>query len=128
MAPTGPAVLDANGDGLQDLVLVAGGGVRLLAHHSSAPDLLVAVTDGLGAVSTFAYAPATDRSVHVPGTTAAFPVRDDARPWRVVSSATLVQGQGLRRESYFYEGARWHAQGRGFLGFARRTHTTRTAD
>ena len=33
----------------------------------------------------------------------------------------MVQGQSLRRESYFYEGARWHAQGRGFLGFARRT-------
>ena len=121
VAPTGPAVLDANGDGLQDLVIVASGSVRLLAHHSSAPDLLVAATDGLGAVSTFAYAPATDRSVHVLGTTAAFPVRDDARPWRVVSSAAMVQGQGLRRESYFYEGARWHAQGRGFLGFARRT-------
>ena len=116
-----PIVLDANGDGMQDVVYAAGGEVRLLPHHPTAPDLMVVATDGLGAESRFSYAPLTRSDVHAAGTGAVFPVRDQLRPALVVSSAVRAVDGALLSETYTYEGARWHAQGRGFLGFARRS-------
>jgi len=116
-----PIVLDANGDGMQDVVYAAGGEPRLLPHHPTAPDLMVVATDGLGAESRFSYAPLTRPDVHAAGSAAVFPVRDQLRPALVVSSAVRAVDGGLLSETYTYEGARWHAQGRGFLGFARRS-------
>jgi RHS repeat-associated protein len=120
-AVAAPLVLDANGDDLQDVVHATSTGPRLLAHHAMPSDLLLGVTDGLGATSTFAYAPLTSTTAHAVGSGAVFPVREHVRPGRVVTAATLATEAGLRREAYFYEGARVHVQGRGFLGFARRT-------
>lgn len=116
-----PMVFDANGDDLQDLLQATATGVQLLPHHATASGLLAGVTDGLGATSTFTYAPLTSGAAHAASTGAVFPVREHVRPGRVVTAATRATDAGLRRESYFYEGARVHVQGRGFLGFARRT-------
>jgi RHS repeat-associated protein len=117
-----PMALDVNGDALPD-VTYASSSVRLMLHHQVPPDLLLSATDGYGARTEFEYLPLSDTRVHRVGNAAAYPVRDLARPGHVVARATLATGRAHRRESYFYEGARFHALGRGFLGFARRTTT-----
>lgn len=115
-----PLTLDANGDGHADL-LVPTSDTRLYLHQTAPPDLLVAITDGLGLRTEFAYAPLSSVAVHRAGSSASFPVRDVARGGHVV--ARMLAGNGTRHQDYFYEGARVHVQGRGFLGFARRTIT-----
>lgn len=114
--------LDANGDGYPDL-LSASTATRLLLHHEVAPDHLVSATDGLGATSSFEYRALSKASVHRQGSAVAFPVRNVVPAVAVVATATLAGSDGPRQQAYFYEGARTHAQGRGFLGFARRTVT-----
>jgi len=115
-----PVTLDANGDSHPDLLL-ATSSVQLHLHHEVPPDVLVAITDGLGLRTEFEYAPLANTAVHRVGSTAIFPTRDYARLGHVVSR--MVSANGSRQESYFYEGAKVHVQGRGFLGFARRTVT-----
>ncbi len=115
-----PITLDVNGDGFADLLLPSGA-VQQHLHNSLPPDLLVAVTDGLGLRDEFEYGSLADTRVHRAGTSAIFPRRDLAGRSYVVSRR--IAANGSRRETYFYEGARVHVQGRGFLGFARRTVT-----
>ncbi|HEX9207684.1 MAG TPA: FG-GAP-like repeat-containing protein, partial [Steroidobacteraceae bacterium] len=115
-----PITLDVNGDGFADLLL-PDSTAKLYLHQQVPPDLLVAVTDGVGLRTQFEYASLANRTVHRPGTAAVFPTRDYAGRGHVVSRMTSANG--ARQSSYFYEGARMHAQGRGFLGFARRTVT-----
>ena len=115
-----PLTLDANGDGFADLLL-PGGSVNLHLHQQVPPDLLVAVTDGLGSRTGFEYASLASPAAHRAGTSAAFPLRDVAGRSHVVTRMTSEGGS--RQESYYYEGAKLHAHGRGFLGFARRTIT-----
>jgi len=115
-----PITLDVNGDGFADLLL-PDSTVKLHLHQPVPPDLLVAVTDGVGLRTQFEYASLANPAVHRRGTSAVFPTRDVAGRGHVVSRMTSANG--ARQSSYFYEGARMHAQGRGFLGFARRTAT-----
>jgi RHS repeat-associated protein len=115
-----PITLDPNGDGFADLLLPAGA-TQLHLHQTLPQDLLVAVTDGLGLRTEFEYASLANPAVHRAGTAAVFPVRDQAGKGHVVSRMTSANG--ARQASYFYEGARLHVHGRGFLGFARRTVT-----
>jgi len=115
-----PITLDANGDGHADLLLPAGS-VQLHLHRPLPADLLVSVTDGLGLRTAFEYAPLSNATVHRVGTTAVFPSRDYAGRGHVVSRMT--SSNGARQDTFLYEGGRMHSQGRGFLGFARRTVT-----
>jgi len=119
-APSSPMALDVNGDGQVD-VAYTNTAARLHVHRLGPPDVLVAVTDGLGARSEFAYAPLSSGSVHRASAGSAYPVRDLARGSYVVSGATRVTSRGPQSETYFYEGAKAHVLGRGSLGFARRT-------
>ena len=118
--PSSPMTLDVNGDGYPDLTY-ATSAVRLHLHHQVPPDHLVAVTDGLDARSDFEYAALSNTSVHRAGNNAVFPIRDHVRPGFVVSKMTRASQAGPQPETYFYEGGKVHVQGRGFLGFARRT-------
>jgi len=115
-----PITLDANGDGFADLLL-PGSSVNLHLHQQVPPDLLVAVTDGMGSRTAFEYASLANPAAHRAGTSAAFPLRDIAGRSHVVTRMTSEGGS--RQESYYYEGAKAHVHGRGFLGFARRTIT-----
>jgi RHS repeat-associated protein len=124
--PASPMTLDVNGDGHPDLAYSTAD-VRLHLHQAAPPDVLVAVTDGLGARSEFQYAALSDPAVHRPGRYAAFPVRDIARAGYVVSGMLRANAGDSRQQRYFYESAQLHVQGRGFLGFARRTITTDSA-
>jgi RHS repeat-associated protein len=120
--PTSPMTLDPTGDSYPDLVF-ATSNVRLYIHHHVPPDLLVSATDGYGLTSTFEYTKLSNPLVHKVSAGAVFPVRDLARPGVVVSKMLRDDSRGREEETYLYEGAKLHAQGRGFLGFARRTIT-----
>ncbi len=120
--PSSPMTLDINGDGYPDLVYSASG-IRLHLHHQVPQDTLVSATDGLGARTDFEYAIANNPAVHAVGSGSVFPVRDLARLGHVVSRMTRASASGPQQETYYYEGAKGHVQGRGFLGFARRTAT-----
>jgi RHS repeat-associated protein len=113
------AVLDADGDGLPDLA-VAASSSRFRPHSPGRTDLLVAAEDGHGVRAEFEYSPLTRPGVHAASQSSAYPVADYAAPALVVSRLTASDGAGgTYRLDYAYEGAKTHALGRGFLGFAR---------
>ncbi|NJD33106.1 MAG: hypothetical protein FIB04_14605 [Gammaproteobacteria bacterium] len=118
-----PVVLDANGDGLADLVL-ATDKVQQRLHDVSLPDLMATAVDGYGVRSEFTYAALTRPDVHRASAGATHPVIDWLAPAQVVSRLTRSDGVGgTYAETYAYEGAKLHLRGRGFLGFARRSVT-----
>lgn len=116
-----PLVTDVNGDGLADIVYTAADWHYRL-HLGDQPDVLATATDGLGNVARFTYSTLADPVVYTPGSGATFPVRGFVAPLPVVSRLTQSDGAGGSfTTSMAYGSARTHAQGRGFLGFARRT-------
>ena len=127
-------VADIAGDGLADLYAGTGNGYAAWNHNVGAagsfPNLLKRATDGFGVFADFAYRPMTDSSVYTKYSGAAFPVIDEANSRQVVSQLTLTDGSGTTAtyaNTYTYEGARRHLQGRGFLGFAKRIVTDGSA-
>ncbi|MCX7054479.1 MAG: FG-GAP-like repeat-containing protein, partial [Proteobacteria bacterium] len=127
IAAPGSIVTDLNGDHLHDLAYRGAGGTwryRARSLTFSYPDLLATATDGFGVAATYAYAPITSATVYTKGTGAVYPDIDVQQPLWVVSSLTSTDGSGNNAtfaSTYTYETARLHLQGRGFLGFARRT-------
>jgi RHS repeat-associated protein len=119
--------LDANGDGLWDLGYRDSAGTwRHRPHTVVVPDLLATATDGFGVSTTFGYQPITNPSVHTRGTGGAWPNVDYQGGLWVVSALTTTDGRGYDSTyslGYTYEAARINRQGRGFLGFAKRTVT-----
>ena len=83
---------------------------------------------GMAFAPTFEYATLARADVHTVGRVSAYPVVDYAAPALVVSRLTRSDGAGgTFRLSYAYEGAKVHALGRGFLGFARQSERTAAA-
>jgi RHS repeat-associated protein len=113
-------VLDANGDGLPEFADYRGPHRR----QGMAPDLLVAVIDGLGGGTALGYKPLVDGTVHTRATGCAYPVRCVTRgPW-VVSALTIdSSGPHPRTFTYHYDGGRSDLTGLGWLGFDKRTVT-----
>jgi len=121
------AVTDLNGDHQPDLGYRDGNGVwryrtREVAH--TYPDLLSVATDGFGVAATFAYQPISNSAIYTRGTGTVFPDVDLEAPLWVVSALATTDGTGYGSTyslQFSYEGARRNTQGRGFLGFAKRT-------
>jgi hypothetical protein len=108
---------DFNGDGQADAI-TANGQVRL--GMAPVSDLVVGITDGLGARTAIAYKPLTDASVYTPDTNAVYPLRDVLRqgPLYVVAQAQTPNGrEGSVTMAYSYGGLKADMQGRGVLGF-----------
>ena len=118
-----PLATDINGDGITDIVFPTTDWRYRLRQPGQA-DVLSSATDGFGNVARFTYSTLANRSVHTPGIGSVFPVREYFAPLPVVSRLTRSDGiGGTFVTSMTYEGARLHLQGRGFLGFSRRTAT-----
>lgn len=76
------------------------------------------ITSGLGLSTAITYSPLTDNSIYTLDKTSAYPKRDFAAPWFVVSRVDAANGLGGSYSStYSYAGARVDLTGRGFLGF-----------
>ena len=127
---------DLDGDGQLDLGYKSTQ-YRVKRHNGSVADFMSSISDGFGNTISISYAPLTDSSIYAKctGTTpvecgapsgflsgATFPVIDLRVPLYVVKQYTASDGIGGSYAVFHnYVGARAHAQGRGFLGFASRS-------
>lgn len=83
------------------------------------PDLLQAVTNGLGQVSEFSHAALSSAGLYTPGADVAYPRRNQAPVMTVVSQMRTGNAVGgWLSTGYSYEGLRTDLQGRGPLGFS----------
>jgi RHS repeat-associated protein len=115
VAANGTTVTDLNGDGLFDLV----NGATYRTRAGNYPDLLLTATDGFGNFSTFSYASLANYGSYLKLTGAVFPMQEYNGSLYVVSNVAASNGIGgtYNLQSFYYQGARLHRQGRGFLGF-----------
>ena len=121
--------VDADGDGLQDLVTRSSGQMRRRLHKGARPDLMLTATDGFGVSAEFTYRPLTDAGVYTRGASAIYPEQDMQTAAYVVSQLAVTDGSGhgsMIATDFSYEGLRRHLLGRGTLGFARRTRADTT--
>jgi RHS repeat-associated protein len=116
------ADIDANG--FTDLAFI-NTALTYRRHVAVPADLLDRATDGYGNYSDFDYLRiAESASTYIPGSGAVFPTVEFTGPMTVVATQTSSNGiGGTFTLTYQYEQAREHLQGRGFLGFAKRTVT-----
>ncbi|HKE43365.1 MAG TPA: FG-GAP-like repeat-containing protein, partial [Steroidobacteraceae bacterium] len=117
---------DFNGDGLADLTRRDSTGLwKFRGHNGVFPDFLHRVTDGFSMYCDFNYSTLTaGGSTYTKGSGAAYPTREYQGPMYVVSSYSATDGTGgTYSMTYSYQQARSHLQGRGFLGFSKRTTT-----
>ncbi len=116
--------VDIDGDGLSDKSDSSSGNPIYYPAVGPKADLLLSATDGFGNKTTFTYAPLTDSSVYTRGSGGAGVNQDFGGPMYVVKQAQSTDGVGgTYTLSYSYQQARRNVQGRGFLGFAKRTIT-----
>lgn len=117
-------LLDANGDGLTDIVQVSPEGVlRLATRQGKRPDMLTAVKDGMGKRLDVDYAPMNDVAVYAPGDGCSFPQHCTRRGMWLTRAYRVDNGVegGQNEVSYTYADGRSDLEGGGFIGFGRST-------
>ena len=118
---------DFNGDGRTDFICTDGvspwwDGYQVFKSAGNTSILLDKMANGLGVLTKLSYtklsqAPST---VYTRGSGASFPVMEFQGPWSVVSSVQSDNGKGsLNTQNYYYEGAKIHLKGKGFIGYAK---------
>jgi RHS repeat-associated protein len=119
-------VMDANGDGLADIVTIGGNGdLRAFVRKGTRSDLLKSVQDGMRYQTSLAYAPLSDGRVYssVSGVgPCSYPVLCVRGGAWVVSRVDMLSSawsDGARFD-YSYAGGRRDVRGRGWLGFRQR--------
>lgn len=112
-------VLDANGDGLQDLILADGGSLRLFTRQGKRADLLTAVHLGLGDLTTISHSPHRVAAFASDDAACSYPVTCGQRGmWGVETVTRHVQlASGHRTTSYSYEAPMADVRTGAFLGF-----------
>lgn len=87
------------------------------------------ITDSDGRASQFTYASMTSPEVYQKGDNSAYPLIKMAGPLCVVSDLDISGGSSVSTQtSYTYGGLRYHAQGRGLLGFRNMTSYEANSD
>jgi RHS repeat-associated protein len=117
-------LLDANGDGLLDLVQVdQDGTIRLALRQGKRADLLLAVKDGMGKKLDVTFAPMSDPETYRPGSGCVFPQHCARRGLWLVKSYREDNGIGAdqNEQRFRYEDGRTDLEGAGFLGFGKTT-------
>jgi RHS repeat-associated protein len=132
-SPTGLfETIDANGDGLTDILMSSGGVMHLLTNTGPKPDMLTGIIDGARKSIGIFYAPMSDPTVYTPAAGCVYPLTCVKRGRWLVSRYTeddgtaplgLGQPQSLRTFDLTYAGGKADLKGRGWLGFASRTVT-----
>jgi len=123
--PESYCIEDYNGDGRSQFFYKYYSTSKLFSFASGTPSHLVDnVIDGLGSRSTIHYLPMSDANIYSRGSGAVYPVSDFSSSIQLVSHVINDNGiGGTNVTSYYYEGAKVHRQGKGFLGFAETTVT-----
>lgn len=128
-------VADFNGDGRTDYICTgvlgtSWTGYQVYKSTGNTSPLLDKVANGLNNLSTIAYTKLSQAgtSVYQQGAAPAFPVYNYQGALPVVSTLTQNNGTGSSNSmTYYYEGAKMHRQGKGFLCFSKVTATDATA-
>ncbi|HEY2070573.1 MAG TPA: FG-GAP-like repeat-containing protein, partial [Rhizomicrobium sp.] len=125
---------DWNNDGATDLFFMSTSGnpgKEILFNYT--PELITAVSNGLGASTAVTYGKLNDPAVYTKGSGATYPIKDTAGPEYVVSKLQSSDGiGGLYTTNYTYTDAETDLSGRGFMGFRQvmvsdpQLHTTQT--
>jgi RHS repeat-associated protein len=120
----GPAtqtiVEDFDGDGLADIVQNRAdvNAAKTLRSRGPVPDLATAIAAPLGGVTSIAYKPATDPTVHARENGPGYPVVSRPIPLPVVATTSTRDGRGgISTLAHTYGGLQLHLLGRGGLGF-----------
>jgi len=116
---------DFNGDGVSDIGSMGDTSPhRWIGLNGNKAMRIKKITQGYqnetehGVVTQVEYRPLTDTNIYIKGSGAEFPIHDIVSPTYVVSTLTKDNGQeGTYCTDYTYRAARYHAHGRGFLGF-----------
>lgn len=109
---------DFNGDG--NVELISPDNNSLLSFISSGKPgyYASAVTNGLGRKTDFCYKPLSDPNTYISGEKPAYPLININDPWYVVDAIVKDNGVADRDSvSYTYQGAKYHLEGKGFVGF-----------
>lgn len=128
--PQNATAADVNGDGQSDF-LNPGSSTNSFAYRlhnglqsGSVGDVVTAITDGFGNNVAIVYSSLTDSSIYTKGSGATYPTIDLQAPIQVVKQYTASDGTGgAYSVTNKYEGAKVNVQGRGYLGFSRRSST-----
>ncbi len=117
-----------SGDGLSDVLQIQREYyyAQTLFSNGNQFELASAIINGLGVDIEIDYTPITNNTIYTKGSGASFPEIDLQAPMYVVSESRTNNGLGsneFNTLTYEYEGAKVHVQGRGLLGFSKRTVT-----
>lgn len=114
---------DFDGNGMTDLYKIDGWGNSVydsIYYNQATHPYTTKIIDGLDVTTQIEYRPLTDSGIHgiAHSSNPAYPIRNLRAPMFVVSEHKTSDGVGGDyRFSHFYKNAKWHSQGRGFLGF-----------
>jgi RHS repeat-associated protein len=110
--------MDANGDGMLDIVSPYNGVWNVHFRTGSIPDQLTAISNGTGISTHIDYKALSNSTVYSSGASARFPEQDLRGLLYVVTQTRIDDGIGGRYVTdYRYAGAKLHLQGRGLPGF-----------
>lgn len=126
---------DYNGDGHTDFICTDGvspwwTGYQVYKTTGNTSILMEKIANGLGLLTKLTYNKLSEAAslVYQRGTGASFPVIDFQGPLSVVNSVLVDNGKGtMNTQNYYYEGAKIHIQGKGFLGYVKTRATDVTA-
>jgi RHS repeat-associated protein len=123
---------DYNGDGHTDFICTDGvspfwTGYQVYKTTGNTSIMMGKFSNGLGVLTKFDYIKLSQATswTYQRGTGASYPVIDFQGALTVVDSVQVDNGVGSKNiQMYYYEGAKIHIQGKGFLGYSK----TRTTD
>ncbi|PKP49048.1 MAG: hypothetical protein CVT92_15570 [Bacteroidetes bacterium HGW-Bacteroidetes-1] len=118
--------IDVNGDGNDDLFVIGAGGVDYLYIFASESNenLVYQFRNSFGTTTSLTYKSLTDPSVYTKGTSLNYPLGVIQLQINVVSSIfQQIKGEMAETTRFTYEALRVHKQGKGLLGFGKRTQT-----
>jgi RHS repeat-associated protein len=118
---------DYNGDGHSDYITTDKlspwvNGYKVFRTLADTAFAMRKVANGLGQLTKITYTKLSQASstVYQKGTGTTYPVSDFQGPMTIVSSIQVDNGKGsLNTHNYYYEGAKFQIQGKGFIGFAK---------
>ncbi len=91
--------------------------------------LLTNIKDGFLRNTAIDYDWISTDNNYLPGTVSGTPINDAARSLPVVKSVTVDNGINSNKTvNYIYKGAKWHRQGKGFMGFEELTISDPTSN
>jgi len=120
-------VADYDGDGHTDFIVTDGQptwwvGYQVYRTTGTTTTLMEKAANGLGvlALPTYSKLSQAASTLYQKGSGASYPVMDFQGPITVISSVLIDNGKGsLNTQNYYYEGAKIHLQGKGFLGYSK---------